>query len=160
MKTGRPRVTETPPVIAGSSPRVLDPDKVYGLAALGCTQVEMALFFGVSEKTFKRRLQEPAFREAYEQGFVQPRISVRSNLLAMSKHNAAAAIFLAKNMCGMSDHGPVELKVNRNGFSLTAGGAGVGEMLSLLASLPPPTDEDARTLEAELVELREQAEDA
>ena len=71
------------------------------LAAMQATDEEIAVWFHVSQKTVQRKKKSSAeFREILEKGRVRGRISVRRNLFELSKHNVAAAIFLAKNLLG------------------------------------------------------------
>jgi hypothetical protein len=71
------------------------------LAAMLATDEEIASWFGVSQKTVQRRKRSSAqFRRILEAGRVKGRISVRRNLLELSKTNAAVAIFLARNVLG------------------------------------------------------------
>ena len=71
------------------------------LAAMQATDEEIAQWFGVSQKTVQRRKRSSAeFRRILEAGRAKGRISVRRNLLELSKTNVAAAIFLAKNVLG------------------------------------------------------------
>jgi hypothetical protein len=71
------------------------------LATMLCTDEEIAQWFRVSPKTVQRRKRTSAeFRQTLEAGRARGRISVRRNLLELSKTNVAAAIFLAKNELG------------------------------------------------------------
>jgi hypothetical protein len=69
------------------------------LGAMLATDEEIASWYGVSLKTVQRRKRSSApFRRALEAGRAKGRISLRRNLLELSKTNAAAGIFLAKNL--------------------------------------------------------------
>ena len=71
------------------------------LAAMLSTDEEIANWFGVSVKTVQRRKRCSAeFRRILDAGRAKGRISVRRNLFELSKTNAAAGIFLAKNVLG------------------------------------------------------------
>src|SRR5262245_35447775 len=53
-----------------------DEGQVYELAKLGCTQYEAASVLGIDHRTFKRRLQEPIFYQAWEKGQVAGAIAL------------------------------------------------------------------------------------
>jgi len=78
------------------------------LAAMQATDEEIALWFGVSQKTIQRKKKSSAeFRAMLETGRAKGRISVRRNLFELSKTNVAAAIFLAKNLLGYRNESKV-----------------------------------------------------
>jgi hypothetical protein len=54
-----------------------DERQVYELAKLGCTQYEAATVLGMDHRTFKRRLLEPVFYQAWEEGQVAGAIALR-----------------------------------------------------------------------------------
>ena len=67
------------------------------------TNEEIACFFNVSVRTIERRRKKPAFAAAMDRGRAKGRLSVRRTLFSLaSKGNVAAAIFLAKNLPGLS----------------------------------------------------------
>jgi hypothetical protein len=75
---------------------------VYELATIGCTDGEIAGFFGVKEDTLRYN-----FAEELEKGREFVKIRLRKAMFhnATVNYNAAVQIFLAKNMLGMSDTG-------------------------------------------------------
>ena len=80
-------------------------EDVEKLAALQCTEAEIACFLGVSLRTIERRKSQPAFAEAMEKGKARGRVSLRRSLWALAqKGNPAANIFLAKNLLGYKDY--------------------------------------------------------
>lgn len=80
-------------------------EDVEKLAALQCTEAEIASFLGVSLRTIERRKSQPAFAEAIEHGKARGRVSLRRSLWALAqKGNPAANIFLAKNLLGYKDY--------------------------------------------------------
>jgi hypothetical protein len=80
-------------------------DDVERLAALQCTDMEIASFLRVSVRTIERRKSQPAFAEAIERGKARGRVSLRRTLWALAaKGNPAANIFLAKNLLGYKDY--------------------------------------------------------
>lgn len=92
----------------GRDKRVVPPDQVEELAALGCRDNEIANFFGVKEDTLRYN-----FAEYLVKGRAQLKITLRRAMLTNAKGNmnAAVQIFLAKNVLGMSD-APVDSEAN------------------------------------------------
>lgn len=86
----------------GRDKTVVPPDQVYELATIGCTDGEIARFFGVNEDTLRYN-----FKPELEKGREFVKIRLRKAMFhnACVNHNAAVQIFLAKNMLGMSDTG-------------------------------------------------------
>ena len=85
-------------------------EEVEKLAAIQCTDVEIAAFFGVSVRTIERRKSQAAFAEAIERGKAKGRVSLRRYLFALAaKGIPAAAIFLSKNLLGYKDYFANEL---------------------------------------------------
>jgi hypothetical protein len=90
---------------AGRKAVNIDMDQVEKLAAIQCTEAEIASFIGVSERTIDRRKQHPDFAEAMARGKARGRVSLRRNLWSLAnKGNPAANIFLAKNLLGYKDY--------------------------------------------------------
>ncbi len=80
-------------------------EEVEKLAAIQCTEAEIASFFGISLRTFERRKSQPAVAEAMERGKARGRLSLRRSLWGLAqKGNPAANIFLAKNLLGYKDY--------------------------------------------------------
>jgi len=84
----------------GRDKKIVPPDEVYKLAALGCKNIEIADWFGVSEDAISRN-----FAAELIKGRSAVKISLRRAMLnnACQNMSAAVQIFLAKNMLGMSD---------------------------------------------------------
>lgn len=95
-------VVERPGLIVGrgANKKVIPPDEVYHLAALGCNTREIAVWFGIPEETMKYNFKE-YIDKAKEDLKHRLRMAMIKNALA---GNAALQIFLAKNMLGMSDN--------------------------------------------------------
>ena len=90
---------------AGRKTVNIDLEQVEKLAAIQCTEAEIASFMGVSERTIERRKHHPDFAEAMERGKARGRVSLRRNLWSLAnKGNPAANIFLAKNLLGYKDY--------------------------------------------------------
>ena len=67
------------------------------LAAMQCTDEEIAAWFGVSIRTIERRRKSPVFCEVIERGKAKGRISLRRAQLRMLENGSAAiAIWLGK----------------------------------------------------------------
>jgi hypothetical protein len=92
----------------GRDKKVVPPEEVYKLAAMGCKNTEIADWFGVSEDAISRN-----FAAELTKGRVAVKISLRRAMLnnACQNNNAALQIFLAKNFLGMSDN-PVDSEAN------------------------------------------------
>lgn len=84
----------------GRDKKIVPPDEVQKLAALGCTNRDIANFFGIAEDNIARH-----FAEYITKGREELKISLRRAMLnnACKNNNAAVQIFLAKNILGMSD---------------------------------------------------------
>lgn len=85
----------------GMNKRVVTPEDVYKLAALGHSDKEIAIWFDVPYDTLRYN-----FTDIMAKGRQEMKTALRQ---AMFKNalsgNAALQIFLAKNMLGMSDNG-------------------------------------------------------
>jgi hypothetical protein len=88
--------------LLGRNNIVVPPEEVEDLAALGCTDRDIANWFGVDENTLRYNLSDHLLK-----GRENLKISLRRAMLknACVNLNAAVQIFLAKNMLGMSDNG-------------------------------------------------------
>jgi hypothetical protein len=86
---------------------VFDQD-VFKLAAMGCTNKEIATWFDIDENTLAYN-----FNTIMAKGREQLKQSLRRAMLhnAINNNNAALQIFLAKNILGMSDT-PVNSEAN------------------------------------------------
>jgi hypothetical protein len=89
-------------LIVGRNQVVVPPEEVEDLASLGCTDRDIARWFGVDENTLRY-----SFSDNLVKGRENLKISLRRAMLknACVNLNAAVQIFLAKNMLGMSDNG-------------------------------------------------------
>jgi len=86
----------------GRDKTIVPPEQVEELAGLGCTNREIAHFFGIEESNVSRH-----FAANLEKGRSRQKIKLRRAMMTnATKHmNAAVQIFLAKNMLSMSDMG-------------------------------------------------------
>jgi len=89
-------------LIVGRNQVVVPPEEVEDLAAIGCTDRDIANWFGIDENTLRYN-----FSDYLIKGRENLKISLRRSMLknACVNLNAAVQIFLAKNMLGMSDNG-------------------------------------------------------
>jgi hypothetical protein len=84
----------------GRDKKIVPPDEVFKLKALGCTDRDIANYFGIHEDTLRNNFSDILTKAAEE-----IKISLRRAMLhnACVNHNAAVQIFLAKNILSMSD---------------------------------------------------------
>jgi hypothetical protein len=83
----------------GRDKTVVPPDQVEELAALGCTDRDIANFYGIKEDTLRYN-----FADYLIKGREELKISLRRSMLRTAHSgNAAVLIFLAKNILGMTD---------------------------------------------------------
>jgi hypothetical protein len=83
----------------GRDKKVIPPPQVEELASIGCTDRDIANFFGIKEDTLRYN-----FADNLVKGREDLKISLRRSMLkAAHGGNAAVLIFLAKNLLGMSD---------------------------------------------------------
>ena len=81
------------------------------LAALQCTDEEMAGWFGISTRTIERRRKSRIFAETIERGRSKGRISLRrSQLKILQDGSATMGIWLGKQYLGQTD----EMNINTN----------------------------------------------
>jgi len=84
----------------GLRKRVVSPEDVYKLAALGHTDREIATWFSMDEQTLRYN-----FKDIMLKGRQEMKTALRNAMFKNALNgNAALQIFLAKNMLGMSDN--------------------------------------------------------
>ena len=88
--------------IVGRDQIVVPPEEVQDLASLGCTDRDIANWFGIKEDTLRYN-----FADFLLKGREAVKISLRRAMLknACVNGNAIIQIFLAKNMLGMTSDG-------------------------------------------------------
>lgn len=93
----------------GRDKKVIDPEEVEKLAALGCRDNEIANWFGIKEDTLRYN-----FTDNLVKGREELKITLRRAMLnnACKNMSAAVQIFLAKNILGMQDT-PVDSDSNK-----------------------------------------------
>lgn len=84
----------------GRDKKIVPPAQVQDLASLGCKNIEIANFFGVTEDAISRN-----FAAELIKGREELKISLRRAMLknACTNMNAAVQIFLSKNILGYQD---------------------------------------------------------
>ena len=70
---------------APEAPPPIDADGVAEIASLGCTRGEAAAWFGVPLAEFRRRLAEPALKEAWARGKARGRVLLRQTQFRLGK---------------------------------------------------------------------------
>jgi len=117
--------------LVGRNNVVIPPQEVEDLASIGCTNVDIANWFGVTEQAIRYN-----FSENLTKGRESLKINLRRAMLknACVNLNAAVQIFLAKNMLGMSDNG----------------------MTTDSSKVLPFTDDDEKPTAEQLEELKEE----
>jgi hypothetical protein len=96
------------PVGRGDNKEVVPPEDVYKLAALGCTDNEIAGYHGIKPDTLRRN-----FAAELQKGREWVKIRLRKAMYenACENMHASVQIFLAKNILGMSDS-PLDTEAN------------------------------------------------
>lgn len=92
--------------MAGRPPIQLDKGQFEGLCRLQCTLEEMAGFFKVDADTVAawcKRTYGENFSVIFKKYSQEGKISLRRTLFRMSEQKPVVAIFLAKNILGMTD---------------------------------------------------------
>ena len=97
-------------------PRIeIDKKQFEDLCGMNCTLEEIAGWFRCSEDTielFCKREYEERFTDVYKKFSVKGKISLRRILLRQAETKPAVAIFLAKNLLGMTDKFETSLTSN------------------------------------------------
>jgi hypothetical protein len=92
----------------GKNKKIVFPEDVYKLAAIGCTDQDIATWFDIEYSTLRYN-----FSDIIAKGRQDLKMTLRKSMLKNALNgNAAIQIFLAKNMLGMSDN-PVDSEENR-----------------------------------------------
>lgn len=88
--------------VVGRNNIIIPPLEVEDLASIGCSNVDIANWYGVTETAIRYNFNENLIR-----GRENLKNSLRRAMLknAIVNMNAALQIFLAKNILGMSDNG-------------------------------------------------------
>ena len=90
-----------------SDRRKVNGEQLVKLLNCGFTRRQCADFFNCTEmviNTFVRKEYGMTFEQLKAEHGVQAQASIIANLMALSKRNASAAIFLAKSVCGLNEN--------------------------------------------------------
>ncbi len=79
----------------------IDLEQLEKLAAMQCTQEDVAAWFGVSQPTISKKLRQRKYREVWERGLGRGRISLRRRQWA--KDSDTMLIWLGKQHLGQRD---------------------------------------------------------
>lgn len=87
-------------IVVGRDKKIVPPTQVFELAALGCTDRDIASFFGVKEDTLRYN-----FADDLTKGREELKVSLRRAMIknALSNMNVTMQIWLSKNLLGMTD---------------------------------------------------------
>ena len=85
----------------GLRKRVVVPEDIYKLAAIGCTDQEIATWFDIEYSTLRYN-----FSDTMAKGRQDLKAALRTAMInnAIKNNNAALQIFLSKNLLGYSDN--------------------------------------------------------
>ena len=84
----------------GLKKRIVNPDEIYNLAAIGCTDSDIARWFDIQESTLKYN-----FSEILAKGREDVKISLRRAQLQLAlSGNATMLIWLGKNLLGQQEN--------------------------------------------------------
>lgn len=102
----------------GRPASAVDVEQLEKLAGLDCTIEEAAAVLRVSKRTLLRRLENPKFRRAWDEGRLKANASLRRKLLALalsdSPQSIAALLHLCKHRLGQTDKSIIEM-IGKNG---------------------------------------------
>jgi hypothetical protein len=84
----------------------IDLGELEKLASLHPSDVELATWFGVSEKTIERRKKEPAFAEALGRGRTKGKLNLRRAQIKMAETHPVMAIWLGKVILNQTEAAP------------------------------------------------------
>jgi hypothetical protein len=88
----------------GRPPVDVDMNVLEALAWAGCTNIEIAARFGVSERTIEMRRREAGFRAVMERGVARGNISLRQKQMSEAlRGNTTMLIWMGKQRLGQKD---------------------------------------------------------
>lgn len=96
--------------------------EVRKLAAMQCSEAEVAAFFGIGVRKFKEIvLNFPEVKKAWEQGRELGKTSLRRKQFRLADNNATMAIHLGKQYLNQTEHSSIEINDKSSGdeFDLT-----------------------------------------
>lgn len=89
----------------GRPKKNLTPNELEKLVSMGCTDEEIAAWFGVCVRTIERKRKEPEYAEIFDSARAVTRISLRrAQLQAALAGNTTMLVWLGKIMLGQKDN--------------------------------------------------------
>lgn len=87
-------------IVVGRDKKIVPPSQVFELSALGCTDRDIANFFGIKEDTLRYN-----FADDLTKGREELKVTLRRAMVknAITNMNVTMQIWLSKNLLGMSD---------------------------------------------------------
>lgn len=92
---------------------------VRKLAAVMCTEEEIACVLDVTVEVLHNRLNNSTFLECYKKGKEEGKASLRRMQFELAKKNASVAIWLGKQYLGQTDDAATKEEVRTNGLEIT-----------------------------------------
>jgi hypothetical protein len=109
----KPAPADGPKNKGGRPKIVIDPRVLAQLATIGCTKEEAAAVIGCGKRTLEIRLREPATREAWDNGVLMGKVSLRRLQWRHASGAGSSAvnmtIHLSKHRLGETDKAAFEL---------------------------------------------------
>jgi hypothetical protein len=100
----------------GAGRKIIEPDliELEKLCALQCTHIDLAHFFGASERTVEKWGKNPIYAEVMNRGRAKGRLSIRrKQMQLLDSGNLAMAIHLGKVYLDQRETTPVELSSSK-----------------------------------------------
>lgn len=94
-------------------------DIVRKLAAVMCTEEEIASVLEVSVEVLHNKLNDRTFSEYYKSGKEEGKASLRRTQFEIAKKNATMAIWLGKQYLGQTDDAATKEEARTNGLEIT-----------------------------------------
>ena len=87
-------------IVVGRDKKIVPPTQVFELSALGCTDRDIANFFGIKEDTLRYN-----FADDLTKGREELKVTLRRAMVknAITNMNVTMQIWLSKNLLGMTD---------------------------------------------------------
>jgi len=103
----------------GRPKSAVDIDQLEKLAGLACTIDEAAAFLGVSKRTLLRRLEDPRYKQAWDDGLLKGNVSLRRRQWAIAQSDSPSAVpmllHLSRHRLGQTDKSLVEVTGKNSG---------------------------------------------
>lgn len=97
----------------GRPKSAVDVEQLEKLAGLACTIDEAAAFLGISKRTLLRRLEDPKFKQAWEDGLLKGNVSLRRRQWSIAQSDSPSAVtmllHLSRFRLGQHDKSLVEI---------------------------------------------------